>query len=141
MYVPDWTYTNLPARVLLRNVLGNKVIPLIYGLPAWKEVRESRLGREKLNFAIPGRGFSQFHGMLWSLDSPAESFQIEAKMDFCVLSWSLDVVGPQGGGIFFGEAVVFGQRNPQRELTCDPPAAITSGSWEMCALFRKAGAW
>lgn len=107
----------MPARVLLGNVLGNKVIPLIYGLPAWKEVRESRLGREKLNFDIPKRGFSQFHRMLWSLDSPAESFQIEAKVDFCVLSWSLDVVGFQGGSIFFGEAIVFGQRNPEKELT------------------------
>lgn len=85
MYVPGWTYTNLPARVLLENVLRKKVISLICGLPAWKEVRESRLGREKLYFDIHERGFSQFHGMLWSLDSPVEPFQIEAKMDFCVL--------------------------------------------------------
>lgn len=58
-----------------------------------------------------------------------------------MFSWSLDVVGFQGRDIFFVESVVFGQRNPQRELTCDPPAAIASGSWEMSALFRKAGAW
>lgn len=56
------------------------------------------------------------------------------------MNWSLGVIRPQGVGIFFVEAVVFGQGSSQRELTSDPPAAITLGSWEMSALFRKAGA-
>lgn len=77
--------------------------------------------------------------MLLSLGSPAESFQTEARWGFASFDGSLDVVGLQGRGIFFGEAVVFGQGSSQRELTRDLPSAITLHRWEMSALFRRAG--